>query len=130
MESEFKVSLMITDESCSPEEITRLTGITPTTTWHKGEATQGTILLRKTNGWVLQSALPRESPLADHVNSLLTAVEPFRTQLRELTEKYFSLLACAVYFDQHAPEVHLDARTIAKLGTLNLGLDIDLYCSK
>jgi hypothetical protein len=66
MEPEFNVSLM-TDENRSPEEISRLTGITPTTTWHKGEATQGTILLRKTNGWVLQSSLPQQSPLADHV---------------------------------------------------------------
>lgn len=129
MQPESHVSILITDENSSPEEITRLTGLQPTNIWYKGQAIPKTGLLKKANGWQLKSTLPLQSPLADHVNYLLTMVEPFSNQLRIFTGKYFSLLACAIYFDEHAPEVYLDPQVIAKLADLNLGLDIDLYCT-
>jgi hypothetical protein len=131
MRPKFHVSLVILDEDEHdlPEEITRRTGILPSRTWRKGEVKAKTILKHKDNGWELKSSLPLESPLTEHINSLLATIEPMRQELKGFTSKHFSLLACAVYFDEETPELHLGNELISQLAMLNLSLDIDLYCT-
>ena len=127
MTAEFHVSITIIDEDCSPDEISRFTGLKPTSIWLKGQLVPKTSLYRKHNGWRLKSPLSVESTLADHVNYLLTAVEPFSEKLKEFTSRCSLLLTCAVYFYEEMPELYMDQQTITRLANLNLGLDIDLY---
>lgn len=131
MKPEFHVSLVILDEDeyNLPDEIIRQTGIPPSSTWRKGETKAKTSLKHRDNGWELKSSLPLESSLTEHINFLLAIIEPGQKELIGFTSKYFSLLACAVYFDEETPELHLSNELIGHLATLNLSLDIDLYCT-
>ena len=87
MKPKVYVSLRIIDETCPPEEITRAVGISPSSTWYKGDSRNKTQLKEKDNGWELKSTLPEESLLAEHVKYLLELVEPARDQLKEATKK-------------------------------------------
>jgi hypothetical protein len=130
MQPKFHVSLRIIDDEHTdlPEEIKKQTGISPSETWGKGEVKPGTTIQYKDNGWELKSGLPLEASLVDHVNFLLSAVAPARTQLMSLTKKYYSVLACAVYFGEECPEIHFDNDLLRQIADMNLRLDLDLYC--
>jgi hypothetical protein len=130
MQPRFHVSLRVIDDEYTdlPEEITNQTGISPSETWRKGEVKLGTAIQYKDNGWELKSGLPLEASLVDHVNFLLSAVEPARKQLMSLTKKYYSVLACAVYFGEEHPEIYLDNNLLRQIADMNLRLDLDIYC--
>jgi hypothetical protein len=127
VQPEFHVRLIIADEACSPEEITRRTGLQPTKTWQRGEQRLKTSLVEKENGWELKSPLPKVAALLQHVDYILSTIEPCRSQLTEFTRNHESVLACAVYFDEQMPELYLDRGVIARLADLNVSVDIDLY---
>lgn len=130
MQPKFHVSLIILDDKDVdlPEEVVKQTGISPSTSWHKGEVKPGTSMQYSDNGWELKSSLPLESSLVDHINFLLSAVRPVQEQLLSLTKKYYSILSCAIYFGEESPEVHLDNELLRQIGELNLKFDLDLYC--
>jgi len=128
MRPKFHVSLKILDEIHLPESVTRDIGITPSRTWYKGDTRPKTLLIEKKNGWELKSALSEESSLSEHVNYLLSIMEPARKQLKEVTRKCYSLLACVIYVDEEMPEIHFDFDVIQRLADLNPRLDIDVYC--
>ena len=121
------VSLIIVDEKMDPSEITRLPGIEPYRIWHNGEIRPKTNILEKESGWELKSPLPPEITVIEHVSSLLSAIEHSIPRLKEFTLKHKALLACAIYFQDELPEIHLDAGTTRLLADLNLALDVDLY---
>jgi hypothetical protein len=128
MQPKSHLSLIIVDEDMNPKYVTFYTGISPSRVWNKGDLRPKTQLLEKDNGWELKSPLPVESPLVDHVNGLLSIIEPAKRKFREITESHYSLLSCAVYFGEERPEIYFDKNLLKKLSDLNLGLDIDLYC--
>ena len=130
VQPEFHVRLIIADEACSPAEITKQTGLVPSRTWHRGDNRPKTALVERDNGWQLESPLPKSSPLVQHFDYILSTIEPGCRQLKQFTKRHESVLACAVYFDDHEPmpEIHLDHTVIARLADLNLSVDIDLYC--
>lgn len=127
---EYHVSIIILDEDflALPEEIIKQTGIQPSTTWHKGEVKHNTSMFYKDNGWELKSILPLSSPLADHVNSLLNTVNFAHQKFISFTSKYFSILSCAIYFDEQSPQIYFENELLKHLADLNLRLDIDIYC--
>jgi hypothetical protein len=130
MQPRFHVSLRVIDDEYTdlPEEITNQTGISPSETWCKGELKPRTTMQYKDNGWELKSGLPLEASLADHVNFLLSAVGPAREQLMSFTKKYYSELACAVYFSEGSPEIHFDNDLLRQIAEMNLNIDLDIYC--
>lgn len=131
MKYEFYVYLRIIDGKylSLPEEITTITGIQPTRIWHKGDIRPKTIIREKENGWELQSKLPKEKPLIEHVEHLLSSIEQSHELFKTITARYYTELSCVVYFDESEslPEIHFDSNLIKKLAELNVSIDIDLY---
>jgi hypothetical protein len=113
-----------------PEEVTRQIGVLPSETWHKGESRPVTNILHKDSGWELKSGLPLDAPLIDHINFLLSVVRPVREQFISLTDKYYSILTCAIYFGDESPEIHFDNELLKQIADLNLRLDLDLYATE
>lgn len=131
MGSEFYVYLRIVDDKYSllPEEITTITGIQPTRIGRKGELIGKTIMRREAYCWELESKLPKEKPLMEHVKYLLSIIEPSVELFKPITARYYTELACAVYLSESEslPEIHFDSDLIKRLAELNVSIDIDLY---
>jgi hypothetical protein len=65
------VRLKVTSASRTPEKITDATGILCDHSWRIGEKRGKTILVEKTNGWVLNSKMPKNATLEAHIEELL-----------------------------------------------------------
>jgi len=128
MQRKIHVSLSIVDEALDPEEVTSSTGIVPSTIWRKGDIRPKTTIAEKENGWELRSTLSPSALLGEHLRHLLSAIHPGVEQLQEFTRQYYSVLSCAIYFDESSPEIHFEPSVIQQLAMLNLRLDIDVYC--
>lgn len=128
MRPRFHVRLVITDQNCRPDEITRSTGISPSRSWQKGDRKGKTLLVEKENGWLLNSSLPADSPFTDHIRCLLDVIEPVEDQFRAFTEKWDSSIACALYIDDETPELYFEKWILKRIAALNLSFDLDLYC--
>ena len=59
MTDEIIVRLKVTSASRTPEQISDATGILCDHSWRIGEKRGKTILVEKTNGWVLNSKMPK-----------------------------------------------------------------------
>lgn len=121
------VALRIMDELLVPEDITKQTGLTASRVWYKGETRPKSSIIEKENGWELKSSLVEHRTLSDHLEHLLSVVAPVSSELYCFTSQYYSLVTCAVYFDEEAPEIYFSNEMVKRLANLNLYLDIDLY---
>ncbi|MEW6620618.1 MAG: DUF4279 domain-containing protein [bacterium] len=131
MKYEFYVYMRITDSKylSLPEEITTTTNIQPTRIWHRGDLRPKTVIKEKENGWELQSKLPKEKPLREHVEHLLSSIEPSLELFKTITARYYTELSCAGYFSESEPfpEIHFDSDLVKRLAELNVNIDIDIY---
>ena len=127
MQPKYHVKLRILDEEMLPEEITEQTGISPSKIWYKNDLRPKTCIKEKESGWELESTLHKERLLAEHIVFLLSVIEPVYVQFQNCTQRYYSQLSCAIYFDDERPEICFDKNLIIQLADLNLNVDIDIY---
>ena len=67
-------SIQIFGFSCAPHEISEILGLTPTTSWAKGDPIRQTAIAHKGSGWILDSGLPEREDVDDHLDALLRRV--------------------------------------------------------
>jgi len=122
-----RVAIVITGFSCDPDDITRVLGVRPTDVWRRGDTIPPSTRRRVSNGWRLESSLPRDRSLEEHVTTILDRVSPSLHSLQELTTRPEIELACAVYFGNQAPEMYLAPPLLARIAQFGASLDVDLY---
>ena len=124
----FRIAIVVTDFVCSPEEITSVLSISPTKTWVEGEkrVPQATIT-HKENGWCHELE-------TDELEKFPTLVDKLINMLKEKKENFLKLpggtyleLRCRLFLNEHAPEFHLDSKTIKILDEIGVELDLDIY---
>ena len=94
MTDEIIVRLKVTSASRTPEQISDATGILCDHSWRIGEKRGKTILVEKTNGWVLNSKMPKNAPLEAHIEELLGRLVVHADRIRALSEHETVELSC------------------------------------
>ena len=94
------------------------------TVWKKGDKVQGSLITRKQDGWELESTLPKENSLSEHVKSIIQCVYP---NLLTIARDSVKLSAAVYMYGLDRPSLRIDAEAIRKLAELGAELDIDLY---
>jgi hypothetical protein len=127
-QDEIKVYLKITGFECSPDEISNIIDINPTKTWLKNEVIHKRALIRhKENGWILQSGLPRDTPIKIQIEDLLGVVLPRKQLFQKLPQGSKIAIYCVVYSTLGRPDISLEPEMVKAIAELGAALDFDLY---
>jgi hypothetical protein len=125
------VSLVLRDFDGSPDEITRILGISPSTSGARGDpertrSGQITSRLYRHSFWIIRSTLPSSATFEQHVRALLDAVEPITKRLREIGPPTLNQIYCSVIPDGAVPMFELQNETLLRLADTGCGLVIDV----
>ena len=126
MNDEIILRLKVTSTSRTPDQITDATGILCDHSWRIGEKREKTILVEKTNGWVLNSKTPKNAPLEVQIEELLERLIVHADRIRALSEHETVELSCVVYASA-PPSLNFNKSVIQRVCQLGASLDIDLY---
>src|SRR5438552_16187438 len=128
MADETIVRLKITSISRTPEQISEAAGLTCDRSWRIGDKRGKTIIVERTNGWVLNSGLAKSASLEAHIEELLERLIAHADKIRTLSEQESVELSCVVYAAS-PPALNFNKSVIRQLGQLGVSLDVDLYLS-
>jgi hypothetical protein len=121
--TEITAALMVLGSSMSYTEIVKSIS-DGVTVWKKGDKVQGSLITRKQDGWELESTLPKENSLSEHVKNIIQCVYP---NLLTIARDSVKLSAAVYMYGLDRPSLRIDAEAIRKLAELGAELDIDLY---
>ncbi len=120
------VRLKILCERLTPEDIAAATGFDPDRFWKIGDFRGRTTAKEVKNGGVVESRLPEEAPLHDHICALLSRLESFRPRILQISNSTEVQFSCAIYAPS-LPALFFEKDIIAKIASLGACLDVDLY---
>jgi hypothetical protein len=108
--------------------VTALAGFEPTESWVVGQPMRRRPdVTHKHSRWTFKSPLPLSTPVAEHLDALLSALEPHAPGVRAVRSRFPAHITCAVYFRTHTPGFQLSETLTARVAALALALDFDLY---
>lgn len=112
----------------SPDIISKVLGLEPSESWSVGETFErrGNTFTRRSSLWQLDSGLTDQSPLNEHLSSLLAHLEPRRNELLRIGEKSKTQLVCVGYYFQSF-SFELDFEIQKRATSLGLGFWFDTY---
>ncbi len=128
----FSAFSVVADAGLDPDEITALTGLTPTRSWHVGDhKVRNGVELRPetTAGWRLQVGPTVSVDLPKQVDTLLSLLEPHAVGLREIAGRTGAEIEISVhvYTANQTPIGTLERSLLERILALGADLDIDLY---
>lgn len=118
--------MKVTSASRTPEQISDATGILCDHSWRIGEKRGKTILVEKTNGWVLNSKMPKNAPLEAHIEELLGRLLVHADRIRALSEQETVEFSCVIYASA-PPSLNFNKSVIQRVCQLGASLDMDLF---
>ncbi len=131
------LSINMFDLTFSPDVITELLGIQPTTQGKKGEHAvrkiKGKIvksrLILKHNYWVLKSHEPEEeSDVELQWSALRKIIIPKQEILRELGKLHNVFFSVAIYGASERPAIFFPKDMVHFASDINADIDVDLLC--
>jgi len=127
--TESKTQLFITHFECSPDEITKILGISPTATWRKNDPIpKSTGGVRKVNGWRLESPVKPTASPEGQINSLLEIVAPNINRFKQLPTPSEVELSCAIYaYDESQRVFGFSLQTVQLLAKMNATIGVAYY---
>jgi hypothetical protein len=132
MGSQLKVRLVVTSETLLPKTISDLVGISPTTTWLRGETVHPKATnIHKENGWVLSLEDGGTELIAERIIDRLIALVP-RGKLAALCKQHPGSVAVEMSIIAHLrsesmPSISLTPEQVAFLADCAGSFDVDLY---
>ncbi len=116
----------------SAAAVTRILGVEPTDSHEAGQPRSGRDPRPwRSATWSLESGLPWQCPLADHLTVLCDVVEPKRDGLIRLAEEDHSLdWFCFIEVARGQGGVKLELGLLRRLAGLPVVLDLDIYASE
>ncbi len=120
-------------EDCTPDDITRATGLTPVSTYVKGEKKNPKFAaLAKQNGWILGTPYDKYTPFDQQMNYLSELLAEKKEVFKPLCDQYYCEFSCALFVyagnGESTPWVHLSRQHNSLLKELDIEFDLDLYC--
>jgi hypothetical protein len=112
--------------------VTKSLGIQPTHAHDAGTPRPGSPsdFRWKHGQWRLESPLPEESELEDHLDWLLHRLLPVRGRISELLQSEPRLRAhffCGLWFEDYNAVLGLTPKTLQDIGSLGAELNLDIY---
>jgi hypothetical protein len=126
MTDEIIVRLKVTSASRTPEQISDATGILCDHSWRIGEKRGKTSIIEKTNGWILNSKMPKNAPLEAHIEELLGRLIVRADRIRALSEQETVEFSCVIYAST-PPSLNFNKSVIQRVCQLGASLDVDLF---
>jgi hypothetical protein len=112
---------------CTPEELSATLGFSPTSI-ESVRVAPGGGKPDTSYMWLRQSPLPRgDTLIQDHIEALLEVLEPHHDAVASTAKICDVGINCVGYYYGTNPGLHLSASLVARLATLNLPVDFDLY---
>lgn len=125
-----RVSLVLSEIDCPPEDLTDLLGIIPTKISRAGDP----VVKAKPNGpkvkydlWIIDSVAESTTELAEHVQSVVNVIGDNTDRFGRLSPGIRVLLHCSVFDNERSVVMQIlpdQLRTIADIGAQ---IDIDYY---
>ena len=120
--------LRIFGDTLPPEAIGPTLGLAATRMHLKGELLSPKHkAVRRKSSWHLDSPLPDDSNMVDHLKWLLDSLEPKRDVVKELCKQYEVDFFCGFSSGHGQGGFTLDTVTLARLAELGVPLALDLY---
>jgi hypothetical protein len=111
-----------------PEEVTRVLGIRPDESGHRGDPRGSkTPLVYKAGWWRIKTEISEDASLNEQIRLLLDRVDSQKESLKTLAVDCELEFGCVVYFDEHAPDLHIESDTLQAMAELGAHFDIDAY---
>ncbi len=108
--------------------VTALAGFEPTESWVVGQPMrQRADVPHRFSRWTFKSPLTLSASVEEHLDALLSALEPNAAGVRAVRSRFPAHIGCAVYFRTHNPGFQLSEKITARVAALGLVLDFDLY---
>ncbi|SRR6266545_6384557 len=113
-----------------PAVVSEMMGMEPTRASVKGEryASPSPAARHTHSRWSLESGLDEAEPLEAHFAALLTRLEPKRSEIGQVAQRFPTRIGVAQYFHEVNPQFFLDANTLQRLAALGLPINFDQYC--
>lgn len=132
-----RVSLRVFGDSLEPEEVSALLGRQPSRSYRKGDKNFRTSSSAKTSGsvvsteltgaWILDSGLPENVEIEEHVEALLSPVSNDSDEWASLTSRFSASILCNVFLDQDNTGFELSPRIALALADRGLVIAFDIY---
>ena len=122
-----KVRFIVSDFECASDEITRILGLQPTTTWRRGDRIPRTTMARKQNGWRLDSPAMPAGDFEEQFNVLLKVVMPHSEKFKNLPPQSEVELSCVIYVYDQRPVISFSADAVRCLASIGATIDVDYY---
>jgi|LSQX01.3.fsa_nt_gb hypothetical protein len=131
----FKVTFRIMGDELEPSKISILLGISPHQSHKKGEPNtsktkKGKIVSYSpfnSGLWLINSNLPESSCLEDHINSILTCLEPVKDKLKQLSYDGYKMDIYCGYFTGEQAGFNLNNLVLQRMANLNVDFGINIY---
>lgn len=120
------VHLKITSLSHSPEEITKIIGLRPDFSWTPGSFRSVTTIRESTNGWRIESKLPKEKSFSLHIQDVMSRIAPYRDKVKNFSTSESVVLYCAVY-STHSPEITFSKEQVDQFSMIGAQVEVDVY---
>lgn len=110
--------------------VSEMMGMEPTRGWVKGEryASPSPAARRTHSRWSLESGLDEAEPLEAHFAALLTRLEPKRSEIGRVAQRWPTRIGVAQYFHEVNPQFLMEADILQRFAALGLPINFDQYC--
>ena len=127
MRTDVRASLILTNYSCSHDDISTAFGVEPSETWNVGDLMRSGRRPRKTKGWRFWSSLPLTATQEEHAAHLLEQLKPDFAKLKTIDPEEAALSFAVESWNGDRPALGLGHKLMARMVEMRLDLDIDLY---
>jgi hypothetical protein len=134
--NENHITLVFTEFSCTPEEITGILGTEPTKTGVKGQEyyigpqNNKQCKVWPYNYWALRASKKKSNFISQFVDGFLSEViTPIKEKIKALTAECEAELSIAQYYYSGCnPGLHFTVDNLQLITEIGVELDIDIYC--
>ena len=108
-------------------EVTEFLGLEPTSSWNVGD-------LRKNASpyefarWDFKVVAFEKEFLDEALTAVVQFIEENNLQLVRVPAEFEACIQCVGFHEQRSPGFHLSRELLAKLGSIGVAIDFDLYC--
>ena len=127
---ETRLYLSVGGFGADPAVVSDLVDLKPTFAGVAGEPLPNRPSMRRRHErWEFASPLAPSEPVAEHLAALLPILEKRAAKVQEVLARFDALLQCVIYVREGCnPGFDLPNDLIARVGSLGLSLDFDIYC--
>lgn len=129
-EDEVNVWFEVRRFEAHPSVATQLMQLQPTEIWVAGELNfKQPRRPNQWSAWRFDSPLPKAAPTEEHLEALLSTLEPRAEAISTLAKVYQAEVGinCVIYYRHRTPGIHFSRDVARRLGNLSLWFELNFY---